>query len=51
MIACISAAESSEAETKNTLNYAVRARNIKNKVSTISVFFAYFIKFFCTIFY
>jgi kinesin family protein 4/21/27 len=32
MIACISPAETNEAETRNTLKYANRARNIKNKV-------------------
>ena len=31
MIACISPAESSYEETLNTLKYASRARNIKNK--------------------
>jgi hypothetical protein len=32
MIACVSAADSNFGETLNTLNYASRARNIKNKV-------------------
>lgn len=32
MIACVSPAEINEAETKNTLKYANRARNIKNQV-------------------
>lgn len=32
MIACISPADSNFGETLNTLNYASRARNIKNRV-------------------
>lgn len=33
MIACISPSDSDFMETLNTLNYANRARNIKNKVT------------------
>lgn len=40
MIACISPAETNEAETRNTLKYANRARNIKNKVCEASQAFA-----------
>jgi len=33
MIACVSPSKSNEQETLSTLNYASRAKNIKNKIS------------------
>ena len=37
MIACISPSNSNTLESNNTLRYANRAKNIKNKVSKISI--------------
>ena len=40
MIACVSPSDRDFMETLNTLKYANRARNIKNKVSNFCVYYA-----------